>query len=268
MRKFILLLLTTLSFFPLLSKDKTHFVAITPEKTGTHLLLKALNLLTGKKYEHEWHRDVHEKYYHNHLNECEKHGTYSHMHITSDEKYMRALKTRKYKVVFLMRDPRDQLISMYYYIKDKNWKYENLCMQTRFAGMSQDDQIDEMITGKNLGTCVPKVLIGWKMDWMFTSQPEVYTARYENLVGPKGGGTREAQIAELRGIASFLNLKISPKNISAIADSLYGKPGEATFNTGKTQSWKTHFNELHIDHFKEVFGDELILLGYENDYDW
>lgn len=261
-----LILLLCIFVAPLHAKDM--FVAITPEKTGTHLLLKALRLLTGLKEEHDWHRDIHETNYQFHLSECEQHGTFSHMHINADEKYMKALKTRKYKVVFLMRDPRDQLMSMYFYIRDRNWKYDNLSMQTRFRGMSFDDQIDEMITGKKLGTCVPKVVIGWKMPWMFTDQPEVYTARYENLVGPKGGGTKEAQIAELTAIAKFLNLKTSKRAINAIADVLYGKPGEATFNTGKAGTWKQYFNELHKDHFKKVFGDELILLGYENDYDW
>lgn len=261
-------LVLVLSIFALPLNAKDLFVAITPEKTGTHLLLKALTLLTGMDYEHDWHRDVHEKFYHAHLAECEKHGTYSHMHIPADEKYARALRTRRYKVIFMMRDPRDQLMSMYYYIRDRDWKYENLCMQTRFARMPFDDQIDEMITGKQLGTCVPKVLIGWKMPWMFMTEPDVFTARYENLVGPKGGGSREAQIAELEAIAKFLNLKVSPRKILAIADALYGKPGEATFNTGQVGTWKKHFNELHKQHFKKVFGDELILLGYENDYDW
>lgn len=251
---------------PACAKDP--FVCITPEKTGTHLLLKALRLLTGMEDEHDWHRDIHEHLYHQHLWECEKHGTFSHMHINADEKYRRALRVRKYKVIFLMRDPRDQLVSMYYYIRDRGWIYNMLSMQTRFAGMSFDDQIDEMITGKRFGTSVPNVVVGWKMPWMFVTDPEVYTARYENLVGPKGGGSREAQIAELTGIVKFLNLKVNDKRIAAIADVLYGKPGEATFNTGQIGTWKSTFNELHKEHFKKVFGDKLILLGYESDYDW
>lgn len=243
-------------------------MVITPEKTGTHLLCKAITLLTGMECEHNWHRDVHEKYLHNLLAECEKNKTYCHMHITADQKYVYALNARKYKVIFLMRDPRDQLLSMYFYIRDKDWMYERLNMHTRFAVMEFNDQIDEMITGNILGTCVPKVLIGLKMPWMFFDKPEVYTARYENLVGPKGGGSREAQIDELTAIAKFLNLKVSKRVVIAIADSLYGKPGEATFNTGKIGNWKIYFNELHKDHFKEVFGDKLILLNYENDYSW
>lgn len=243
------------------------FAVITPEKTGTNLLLKAVKLLTGMEYDYDWHRDLHEKLYHAHLYECEKNGTFSFMHIPADEKYIQALKTRKYKVVFMMRDPRDQLMSMYFYII-KGWEYEKLSKKTRFIEMPFDKQIDEMITGKQLGTCVPKVIVGWKLPWMFLEKPEVYTARYENLVGPKGGGSREAQVDELTAIAKFLNIKISKRKILAIADSLYGKPGEATFNTGKIGTWKKYFNEEHKDHFKEVFGDELILLGYENDYEW
>lgn len=266
------MLLLTKTLFLVLFITSVHakdlFMVVTPEKTGTHLLLKAVKLLTGMECEHDWYREVNEQNFHQNLNRCEKNGTFCHMHITADEKYQKALQTRKYKVLFLMRDPRDQLLSMYYYIRDRHWVYNRLSMQTRFAGMSFDHQIDEMITGRQLGTCVPKVLIGWKMPWMFFTRPEVYTAHYENLVGPKGGGSREAQLAELAGIAQFLSLKVSPRALEAIADVLYGKPGEATFHTGQIGGWKNAFTELHKDHFKEVFGDELILLGYESDDGW
>lgn len=258
--------LIQLIIFPLAAKDL--FMVITPEKTGTHLLLKAVSALTRMEPEHDWHRDLHEKLFHINLRNCEKNKTYCHMHIPAAEKYIAALKTRKYKAIFLMRDPRDQLLSMVNYIREKNWKYEGLCMQSSFARMPFEEQIEEMITGKHLGTCVPRVLIGWKMPWMFLVEPQVLTVRYENLVGPKGGGSKEAQEAELTAIANFLRIKVAKNTISAIADCLYGKPGEATFHTGKIGNWKSAFNEWHKKLFKEVFGDELILLGYESDYDW
>lgn len=266
MKLFRLITLVLLSASTLLAKDP--FVVITPEKTGTHLLLKAVSMLTGMEYESDWHRDVHEKYYHDHIYRCEQNGTYSFMHLPADEKYIRALKTRKYKVVFMMRDPRDQLLSMYFYVRDRGWIYNNISMSTKFASMPFDEQIEEMITGKRLGTSVPKVVVGWKMPWMFVDQPQVYTARYEKLVGPQGGGSREEQITELKALAKFLDRKVTDRQILAIADALYGKPGEATFNTGQIGTWKKYFSELHKDLFKEVFGDELIILGYENDYGW
>jgi hypothetical protein len=141
-------------------------------------------------------------------------------------------------------------------------------MQKHFGTLSIEDQLTEMITGTTFKICIPKEIIGKRIPWMALEQPEVYTAYYENLVGPKGGGTKEAQIDELTGISEFLNLKLSKRVIRAIADAIYGKPGEHTFNTGKIGNWKFYFNELQKDAFKEAFGDELIFLGYENDANW
>ena len=75
-------------------------------------------------------------------------------------------------------------------------------------------------------------------------------------------------MAELTNIAKFLKLNLSQKAISDVADQIYGKPGEGTFNVGKIGNWKLYFNELHKEHFKDVFGHELIELGYETDYNW
>ena len=46
-------------------------------------------------------------------------------------------------------------------------------------------------------------------------------------------------------------------------------PGKSpTFRSGKTGEWKKYFTEEHKDIFKEVAGDLLVKLGYENNNDW
>jgi hypothetical protein len=41
-----------------------------------------------------------------------------------------------------------------------------------------------------------------------------------------------------------------------------------TFRAGKTGGWKEHFTPEHKALFKEVAGDLLVQLGYEQDNDW
>jgi hypothetical protein len=41
-----------------------------------------------------------------------------------------------------------------------------------------------------------------------------------------------------------------------------------TFRSGKTGEWKKHFTQQHKKIFKEVAGDLLIKLGYEQDNSW
>lgn len=250
------------------ASSKELFVVITPEKTGTHLLTKAITLMTGMEVENLWGREYDPKYFHAFLYDCEKHHTYCQVHLFPNAEIIKGLQTRHYKIIFLMRDPRDQLMSTLFYIRDRNWTYRRLDMQKRFGQMALDEQIDEMITGKTFNVCIPREVIGRRLPWMSLERPPVLTVYYENLVGPEGGGTKEAQIAELTSISEFLHLKLSQNVITAISQAVYGSPGEGTFNIGKIGTWKTYFNELHKDHFKEIFGPELISLGYEQNYDW
>jgi hypothetical protein len=41
-----------------------------------------------------------------------------------------------------------------------------------------------------------------------------------------------------------------------------------TFRSGKTGGWKEHFTEEHKRLFKDVTGDLLVRLGYEESDDW
>jgi hypothetical protein len=41
-----------------------------------------------------------------------------------------------------------------------------------------------------------------------------------------------------------------------------------TFRSGKTGGWKQHFTDEHKSLFKDVAGDLLVKLGYEENNDW
>lgn len=244
------------------------FIVITPEKTGTHLLTKAITQLTGMEVENRWDRAYHPDILHNFLTTCKKNGTYCHTHIFPDQSAIKYLKKNKYKVIFLIRDPRDQLISALRYMKRRNWHYEQLSTNGPFGVLSADEQITEMITGKLFGLSTPKEMMKKRLKWTQLKRPPVFTVRYEKLVGPSGGGLREDQIKELTDIAYFIGLTVSAESIEVIADSIYGRPGEGTFEQGKIGTWKFHFNQSHKRKFKRKFGKMLIQLRYEQNRDW
>ncbi len=95
--------------------------------------------------------------------------------------------TRGYKVIFLLRDPRDHLLSVLFYILNVGWQYEQLRTDFPFGQLSIDEQIEEMITGQRYGICVPKEFIWNRLPWMNLQSPPSFTAYFENLVGIKGG---------------------------------------------------------------------------------
>jgi len=43
---------------------------------------------------------------------------------------------------------------------------------------------------------------------------------------------------------------------------------QSHYRKGTSGDWKNHFNEEHIRYFKKNYGDVLIKLGYEKDYEW
>jgi hypothetical protein len=46
-------------------------------------------------------------------------------------------------------------------------------------------------------------------------------------------------------------------------------PGRSyTFRAGKTGEWRKHFSADHKNKFKEIAGDLLVRLGYEEDQGW
>ena len=252
--------------FSLQAEDK--FAVITGEKTGTHLLTRALTFLTGKKVLNCWERYADDFTLNCYLDRVEAEDRYFHMHAFPESNIMEILKTRGYKVIYLLRDPRDQLISVLFYILDRHWEYGPLRLDYPFGELSFDEKIEDMITGEKCGLTVPGEFIGRRLPWMILQDIPVYTSYFEKLVGPDGDGDRDAQILELRRLSDFLNIDTSQINIEAIADSLFGWEGLGTFRSGQVGSWKLYFTNRHKELFKLYYGKLLIELGYENDLDW
>ncbi len=90
--------------------------------------------------------------------------------------------------------------------------------------------------------------------------PGVLTIRFEDLVGEKGGGSRERQIRTLKNIAEYLEVPVSQEILGYVADNLFG--GGGTFRKGQINGWKTQFNEKNKTLVHQVLGEELYELGY------
>lgn len=251
---------TLLLFFFSALTATDNFVVITPEKAGTHLLTRALTFLTGQKVINVWDRSRSSKDIENYLHNAANEGKYFHMHAFPEPHILKIFQEGGYKVIFLLRDPRDQLISILFYIRERHWEYKQLRMDFPFGNLSFEDQIEEMITGEKYGVQVPYDFFKYRTSWM--SFGNVYTAYFENLVGERGKGSKAAQINELSGLSDFLHIQVSNEQLQDIADNLFGWHGLGTFRSGQIGSWKDYFSERHINLFNQYFGNDLIEFGY------
>lgn len=245
---------------PLLHSNDSipEFHVISIAKSGTHLLLKTIHILTNKK---PIYAEIPSK--------LENKQAYYFAHFPLSN-YAKEFFFRR-KALLLVRDPRDILISMIYHIKKKGWPLLENDFFKRFAALSFDEQLLYLIQNDLSHHPFSRALCQ-AINTAF--HPNSLLIKFENLVGERGGGTLNSQIEELKKIAYFLKIPFSEHLLKLIADDLYGiKSVEAsflanTFREGKIGSWKTSFNDAHKKEFKNRFGRYLILLGYEKNNDW
>jgi hypothetical protein len=57
------------------------------------------------------------------------------------------------------------------------------------------------------------------------------------------------------------------KHYPILIDAIQPKKSH-TFRSGRTGGWVNHFSEEHKKLFKEITGDLLVRLGYEENNDW
>jgi len=166
---------------------------------------------------------------------------------------------KHYKHIFIYRDPRDRLVSEAFWILSKPWFYQ-ICFplnEKDSCKVSFDYVLDLQI--KN----TPE-LYGCYMPWLYG--PNCCGVRFEALVGPQGGGTIERQRDELKKLCRFLNVRCATETFDKICSDIFGRT--ATFRSGQIGEWRKYFTPERKKMFKELSGQLLIELGYENDLDW
>lgn len=175
------------------------------------------------------------------------------------------LKERNSLVFFLIRDPRDWVISVIKHPPISGVDiYGGPLGDPYFLSLDTNQKIDYIIQGTPWYYSVSEVYDKF-LPWM--NSPICCALRFEALLGSQGGAYSEKeQMAELRKIANALHLEVSDEELLKAFHASFGKG--AIFSKGKSGVWKEYFTEEHKELFKQLFGDILIKLGYEQDYHW
>ncbi|HEV2601552.1 MAG TPA: sulfotransferase domain-containing protein [Candidatus Babeliales bacterium] len=265
-----LLLCASLSFA---KSQHQQMLQVSILKCGTNLGNKCIQLLTNRKPIYNvssitlTEKERLSKYF---LIDSEKHlnalmnlpaNAFWWMHLLYDPAIATALEKNKSKLFFMYRDPRDQIISfIFYYMKIYN------------TTIDVHDAITDLITQGALYGERPIVnhnineLYQRYLPWM--QYPGILNIRFEDLVGSRGGGSDEKQLETVHAIARHLELTRSDEELKIVAESLFGPNLSHTFRQGQIGGWKEYFTDEHKRLFKEVAGQLLIDLGYEQDLNW
>lgn len=171
---------------------------------------------------------------------------------------------QKMRAVCIIRDPRDTAVSHMRYVQQrpKHLAYEE------FMSLPNDhERLMVSIRGADLGGHVINPLderyrrfVGWEREG------GAVMVKFEELVGPMGGGSEEAQRDAVERVARHLDVELDGQRLRSVQQSLFGSG--RTFRKGQAGGWRREFSGEHRLAAKEVAGDLLVDLGYERDLDW
>lgn len=268
----IMFLALILSSFTCQSTSKIVITSI--PKGGTNLVVKCVKAITGRGHQesNKW------------VTLCEDDGSLKDLlmtHAIYTPEHAKILEKNNFKGIVMLRDPRDQAVSMVHYAK-KMMHHPRLGKRKKWPQLAELEFNEALIAwisdtshiySPEDGGWSDKIIQSFKsiddlyrkyLPW--TQHPLFYTATFEKLVGPKGGGNKDDQIQEIMNIAQHIDHPISEQRAEEIAEELFG--GSWTFRNGQIGEYKTSFTKEHTKLFKEKAGQLLIDLGYEKDFEW
>jgi hypothetical protein len=165
---------------------------------------------------------------------------------------------------FIFRDPRDMLISHVFYATDM---HEGHGMHEYYKALPDfNARLDVAITGidrDGLFMVGVRQRYDAMMPWL--GRGDVLAIRYEDLIN-----NRDATLHAMLDQVEKTGYKFPVARAEAIAAlvEIIQPRKSKTFRAGKTGTWREYFTEAHKKLFKDLAGNLLVELGYEQNNDW
>jgi len=179
----------------------------------------------------------------------------SHLHHTPD--HAEILSREGLVTIFLVRDPRDIVVSEAVYLASGDRRHR---LHPMFA--SQPDAKERILLLLRGDSEHGVVAMGRKLEryagWLDSG---ALVVRFEDLVGSSGGGDDERQRAALRSIFAHLGLPEEDIDIRSLAAHLFSAKSP-TFHRGAIGQWRQQFDPEIEAAFRESVGDAMARYGY------
>jgi len=165
---------------------------------------------------------------------------------------------------FIVRDPRDALVSSIFYALDVNPDQFHHEFMKNLPDM--EERLSFSIHGEAEGEFAMSP-VGERFDryagWL--NNPDVCLIRFEELIAD-----REKVLGQMLDHLEGRGFTPSLTREQMIATLIRQMAPEksVTFRKGVSGEWRTYFSERTIDEFKAHAGDILIKMGYEEDNNW
>jgi sulfotransferase 6B1 len=177
-------------------------------------------------------------------------------HIPFEEGYPQVLARMKATALFMIRDPRDIALSEAHYVV----KHPEHPYYQRFAEVPDlRGRIALAIDGDRaigLESIIDRLDLyqGWL-------RGSALVVRFEDLVGPEGGGDVDRQRHLVEAIYRHLGVDAGPELVERACSRLFSSDSP-TFRRGAIGGWRTQFDDELLDHFRTAVGDLAERYGY------
>lgn len=250
-------------------------LAISVPKAGTNLLTRCLSLFPGIIYSGVamvYPGDITtRRIERGELEEKLRHiggGCFVTTHLPFTPEAAELVADLGFVTTLIMRDPRDVAVSHFHFV----CKRKQNRLHTYFSKLPDDfTRLMASIRGvdstlKDAGGGLDDIGQRFRNHLPWADHGSCFV-RFEHLIGPHGGGSHELQIQEIQRLAAHLEIDLGSEDIERIADRVFSRRS-STFRKGLIGDWKNYFTSEHKAVFKELAGQLLIDLGYEDNLDW
>jgi len=190
---------------------------------------------------------------------------YGHLHAFPD--VVNFLSQISFATYFILRDPRDVAVSHVHYITEMEPNHAHHHYYREVLD-DFDQRLQASIEGIPPGksrAALPNIIQRFEPYLGWLNQPEILTLHFEDLVSKQ---------KETLGIIfdHALQHNFTPtcnreQAISILSKSI-NPQRSPTFRSGKIGAWQSCFKETHKQVFKDIAGNLLVQLDYEDNLDW
>jgi len=236
-------------------------------RSGTHLAMRIISLLPGLKRgvacpgKYPYLSINHSKEELRQTLNAINSGGYLCGHVMYSPQIYNELNEFRVKTIQVIRDPRDVIVSTAFFIE----KYTQHLHHDHFIKIPfLTSRLELLINGSDPGELFPRIPSideYYKGMKPWTSEGNALVIRFENLVGPKGGGSFEKQRGEIEKIINNLGIELESEEISKICLMAYDT-SHTSFRNGQVGNWKEYFTKSLSKKFNDVAGDILQEWGY------
>jgi len=178
-------------------------------------------------------------------------------HLRFDPEYPDVIERHGVAPVFLIRDPRDVIVSQVRYAvgREDHWAHDLFAERGEFQ-----EQLRLAITGdrerglRSLGERLA-VYEGWL-------DAAALVVRFEDLVGPEGGGDRRRQIEIVTDLFRAIGADSDDELVQTTCSELFS-PKSPTFRKGTIGQWREVLDDELTALVRDLAGPGIERFGYE-----